>query len=232
MAWFAKPRGIYGYDSAEGKENIYELRNFFGGKDYTLECIAGICGNVYSESGLNPWRWQDDTVDLNAGYGLFQYTPASDYIDDCTDVPFYSPNLSTVSVTSSASPSDALAQLSVFQTNRLLKWQDYCWRDYWSTTEYADLWTARRTILDTYGDGSSLSMREFARINDIYLATFAFLACFEGPRVPNMEARYTFATDIYEILQTQPPKPIAPRTNKSQLNSKWAVYAAYRNRGR
>ena len=38
-------------------------------------------GNAYGESGWNPWRWQNDTYNVNNGYGLFQYTPASGYLN-------------------------------------------------------------------------------------------------------------------------------------------------------
>ena len=76
MSWYAKPSGAYGYNSVGGKENILEMNMFFNSRDYTLEAQAGIFGNVVGESGLNPWRWQSDTVNLSGGYGLFQYTPA------------------------------------------------------------------------------------------------------------------------------------------------------------
>ena len=51
-------------------------------KGWTLNAIAGLLGNMQAESSINPGRWQSDDVgDLNAGYSLVQWTPASKYID-------------------------------------------------------------------------------------------------------------------------------------------------------
>lgn len=48
--------------------------------EWTPEAIAGILGNMYGESNLNPWRWQEDTTATDHGnddwgYGLVQWTP-------------------------------------------------------------------------------------------------------------------------------------------------------------
>lgn len=51
-------------------------------KGWTLNAIAGILGNMQAESSINPGRWQSDDVgNLNGGYSLVQWTPASKYID-------------------------------------------------------------------------------------------------------------------------------------------------------
>lgn len=51
-------------------------------KGWTLNAIAGILGNMQAESAINPGRWQSDDVgNLNGGYSLVQWTPASKYID-------------------------------------------------------------------------------------------------------------------------------------------------------
>ena len=229
MTWFAKPSGGYGYASDEGKSNIFEMYAYFKDNGYTDEAITGIIANASAESGLNPWRWQGDVYNQNGGYGLFQYTPASQYISDAVDVPFYSPNLSVTEVTSGATVYDGIAQMDVFHNNRLFKWSGYCWRSYWDTTEYSELYSVRNTIITKYGNGTSLSMEQFSQIDNAYYATFAFLACFEGPLVPNMSTRYEYAEDIYEIITGErPPAPRPPknRQRKQFLNSKWAIYYA------
>lgn len=216
--WYAKPSGYYGYGSTEGRANIEMMNGYFNSQNYTLECQAGIMGNVVAESGLNPWRWQGDTYSRGGGYGLFQYTPAySDsqgnigYIDTCQDIDGYGPNLSTIYVTAGARPEDGWAQCVAFSTNRLAKWVSWCWRDYWDRNTYPSLWNTRQRVLNTYGDGSSLTMAQFKTITDVYDATFAFLACFEGPRYPNMDDRWLNASAIYQMLTgVTPPEPPGP----------------------
>lgn len=205
MTWYAKPKGGYEYSTNEGKSNIFEMYDYFKVKGYTDEAIVGIIANASAESGLNPWRWQGDVYNQNGGYGLFQYTPARQYIEEAVNVPYYSPNLSVTEATPGATLYDGIAQMDVFHNNRLHKWSDYCWRSYWDTTEYADLYSVRNYILTTYGNGSSLSMEQFSNITSVYYATFAFLACFEGPAVPNMDVRYSYAKDIYEIITGKRP---------------------------
>lgn len=52
------------------------------GKQWAVESIMALLGNMSSESALNPGRWQSEDVDnMEMGYGLVQWTPASKYID-------------------------------------------------------------------------------------------------------------------------------------------------------
>ncbi len=211
MPWYAKPSGYYGYGSTEGRANIAMMNGYFNGENFSLASQAGIMGNAVAESGLNPWRWQNDTYNRNSGYGLFQYTPAYGYLDNCQDIAGYGPNLSTSSTTSGARPEDGWAQCVAFATDRLSKWVSYCWRDYWDRNTYSNLWQTRQQIVSTYGNGSSLTLAQFKTIPDVYMATFAFLACFEGPQVPNMQTRWESAAAIYEQLTgDRPPDPPTP----------------------
>ena len=218
MAFNAKPSGAYGFSSAEGTNNVQQMYNMFSSLGYAVEAIAGVIGNSMSESGLNPWRWQGDKVSMRGGYGLFQYTPASDYIN-LTGIQYFAPNLSTTEVTSGADPNDGFAQIIVFDENRLSKWGSGAWRPYWSTTTYAQLYAERNRILKQWGSGSSISMAQFKAITNVYDATFVFLACFEGPLVPNMTPRYNNASTAYEILtgmQPEPPTPTPTPTPKQR----------------
>ena len=196
MAWQAKPHGYYGINSNEGHDNIDQIWNQMQADNYTTEAAAGAMGNVYAESGLNPWRWQSDTVNLHAGYGLFQYTPASGYIN----LPGTTPNMSTTSVTPGASASDGARQVDCFLTNELGKWVSTAWRSYWDPTQYASLYAKRNQWLQQWGSGGHISMSEFAAITDLEAATFFFLACFEGPRVPSLGIRYSYAQTILDYL--------------------------------
>lgn len=221
MTWHAKPSGPYGINSAEGLDNIYAMAACFPAA--TLESQAAIIGNSVHEGGLNPWRWQGDTYGRSRGYGLFQYTPASGYID----LSFATPNLSTTQVTAGATPEDGETQCEVMATNYLGKWVSTCWRSYWSTTTYAELYAYRQEVLNTWGDGSSISLAQFFQCSDVDAATFIFLACFEGPAVPNYGVRKNTAWDIYAILggSPTPPTPPVPPDPPSGSLPAWLVAA-------
>lgn len=211
MAWHGKPSGGYAASSTEGTENIYEMHYMLQNNGYTTECQAGIVGNVMAESALNVWRWQNDTVNqLYGGYGLFQYTASSSaatdrYISVCSSLPYYAPNLSTSQVTPGALVTDAICQMNVFMTNYLGKWHSTIWRSYWP--ENPTLRAKVNAILSTWGNGSTLSMEQFKRINVIEDATIAFLGAFEGPAVPNYSARVDNANIAYQIITGAPPGP-------------------------
>lgn len=203
MAWYAKPSGGYGMSSTEGTANIYEMHYWMEDAGYTLEAQAAVVANCVNESALNPWRWQSDAVSYSAGYGLFQFTPASDYIDGCTWVDGYAPNLSTGYQTAGASPNDGNAQMYVLINDALSKWTPYCWRSYWSEDSY--LWGLRDQIVNTYGYGDGITQAQFATIDDVELALFAFFACYEGPAaISGYYARVDDAYTAYEILGGAP----------------------------
>lgn len=204
MTWYAKPSGGYSINSTEGNANIFAMAACFPAA--SLESKAAIIGNSVHEGGLNPWRWQGDTYGRGRGYGLFQYTPASDYID----LSFATPNLSTTTVTAGATPEDGETQCDVMATNYLGKWVSSCWRSYWDTGQYSELYAYRQEVLNAWGDGSSISLAQFFQCTDVDAATFIFLACFEGPRVPNYGVRKSTAWTIYGILGGSPIPPTPP----------------------
>ena len=208
MSWYAKPSGGYAIGSTEGTANILEIAALYQVRSYRDEAIAGICGNVAAESALNPWRWQSDVVNLSNGYGLFQFTPASGYMG--VSVAGKAPNMSTSIQTAGALPSDGAAQVTVQADDLLSKWVSTCWRSYWSPSSYPSLYSLRTHILNTYGNGSTLTLAQFSQITDVQSATFAFLACFEGPAVPNLNARVSYANQALAIIQGAPPTPPTP----------------------
>lgn len=58
---------------------IYMRLSFEG---WTISAMAGMLGNMQTESTINPGIWQNlDEGNMNLGYGLVQWTPASKYID-------------------------------------------------------------------------------------------------------------------------------------------------------
>lgn len=67
---------------AQQKINAKYIYNYFTAKGWTVNAIAGILGNMQSESAINPGRWQSDNVgNTSGGYGLVQWTPATKYIN-------------------------------------------------------------------------------------------------------------------------------------------------------
>ena len=211
MAWHGKPRDGYPMSSVEGTENIYEMHYMFDAAGYTLESQAGIIGNVVNESALNVWRWQGDTVNMYyGGYGLFQYTASTSaatdrYIDVCANLPYYAPNLSTSSVTQGALVTDAICQMNVFISDYLNKWHATIWRSYWPANQ--TLRNMVNNILNTWGNGTTLSQYQFSQITSVSDAAVAFLGAFEGPQYPNYQPRIDSANAVYQILQGAPPGP-------------------------
>lgn len=191
--------------------NTQQVNALCNEQGYALGAQAGLLGNVYGESGLNPWRWGNDSFNLSTGYGLFMITPATVYIDGCKGIPGYAPNLSTSGHTPGAKPTDAIAQFTAFDTGRI-GWVGTCWRSYWSPADYPEQYALREKCLNEYGNGSYVSLEQWKRIDDIRDATFVFLACFEGPMIPNLDARVEFANAAWYYLtgETPPPQPPLP----------------------
>lgn len=199
MGFYAKPSGGYAISSAEGTANIKAVYDYLAPLGYNKGNVSGILGNIMAESGLNPWLWENNTYNLNNGYGLLQFTPASEYIN-ATWIPDYAPNTDPSQTVPGASPNDARAQLYAFTNDTFGKWYAYCWRSYWNPSVYPALYAQVQGILSTYGSGSTLSMAQFMNITDYHDACLAFLGCYEGPAVPNYTARDNYAGQIKTIL--------------------------------
>lgn len=199
MPFYAKPSGGYAINSTEGESNIISMHAYLHAHGYSDNAIIGILGNVYGESALNPWLWENNTVSYSNGYGLFQFTPASDYIN-ASWIPNHAPNESTTEAQPGASPDDALGQLYALVNDSFGKWLGTCWRSYWDPSDYPDLYVKHTYILNTYGDGYGITMNDFKLISDYSDATFAFLACYEGPAIPNYLQRLGYAAQIKPII--------------------------------
>lgn len=73
------------------KVNASYIARYLQGQGWTINAIAGILGNMQSESAINPGRWQSDNVapadPTYAGYGLVQWTPYTKYTNWVTGDP-------------------------------------------------------------------------------------------------------------------------------------------------
>ena len=195
--WHAKPSGAYAIESDEGKENIIEAWRVCQALGFSKESFCGMMGNAYGESGWNPWRWQNDTYNLNNGYGLFQYTPASGYLNDYGNLyPEFAPNLSTTSVTPGADARDGIAQLKAVE----------------GSGKYFGNATRTARIIGYYADCVNYqTLSEFKTINNIGGATVCWLGYFEAPAKINdnvVSARISYANTVEDIIGGLTPKDI------------------------
>lgn len=173
--WNAKPSGSYAIDSNAAIDNILEIWGYISTQGWTLEACAGMIGNFQAESGLNPWRWQNDVYNTTMGYGLAQITPAEGYLENADKGFYFAPNLSTTSVTAGANPYDGLCQLKFISTNTLYKWNNGIWRSYWPSDPALHQYVIELKIRwSTDEDKGHLEIYEFAQITDLYDATLAF----------------------------------------------------------
>lgn len=212
--WHAKPSGGYALSSQEAQDNMDCIYSIFNNQGYTLEAVCAIIGNMANEGAMNPWRWQGDQVNYSAGYGMIQFTPASDYIN-LQNVPFHSPNLSVSQQTSGATPEDGSAQCYVIYQDTLNKWQSNIWRDYWNTQTYASEYAYMQQLRNTYG--RYISQSTFKTITDLQAATFIFNGGYVGELVLNIDPRYSSAQTAYEYLSGHPPTPPTPTGRKLPL---------------
>lgn len=67
---------------AEMTVNAQYIMNYLLPRGWTKNAIAGMLGNMQTESTINPGIWQNlDEGNMNVGFGLVQWTPASKYIN-------------------------------------------------------------------------------------------------------------------------------------------------------
>ena len=65
---------------SEMENNAVIIRNFFNDRNYSLEAICGILGNIQQESTVNPGLWQNfQQGSTTLGFGLVQWTPSTKY---------------------------------------------------------------------------------------------------------------------------------------------------------
>ncbi|MGG5343264.1 phage tail tip lysozyme [Enterococcus sp. AZ192] len=68
--------------TTEQEKNAWTIWQFFKSKGWTEQSIAGMLGNIQSESGIVP---DIDELSGGGGYGLTQWTPKSKLVDWCAE---------------------------------------------------------------------------------------------------------------------------------------------------
>lgn len=69
----------------EMRVNAKYIYAYLGSRGWTLNAVAGMLGNMETESTINPSIWQNLTEDESNGYGLVQWTPATKFLNWCDD---------------------------------------------------------------------------------------------------------------------------------------------------
>ena len=100
-------QGIYGtywgntYDSSntltydQMKVNAKYIYSYLLAQGWTANAIAGMLGNMQSESAINSGRWQSDRVGGESeghGYSLVQWTPYTKYTNWCAENGYTDPS--------------------------------------------------------------------------------------------------------------------------------------------
>ena len=218
MPFVCKPRGGYQRGSADWKNNvdiIYAVLSAAGWSDYA---VAGALGAFDMESGMNPWRWEGDNMRLNYGYGLPQFTPASDYIN-LQGVQGHAPNMSDTQI-SGGNVSDGYAQTYVVRDNApLAKWTGLTWRSYWDSTTYPQAWAKCQEVRSRYGRNTFTYDFYQHNVLDIDDASYIFFSAYEGPGNANSFDAYEIASRYaYQyITGHEPPVPPTPTGRKLPL---------------
>ena len=77
--------GNYYLNETQMQGNALEVYIFFSARGWSLNAIAGILGNMESESTINPGIWQSlNSGNYSGGFGLVQWTPATNYTNWAT----------------------------------------------------------------------------------------------------------------------------------------------------
>lgn len=82
MNWISKNDYL---NTLEMQNNALLVKSYLYARGWTLNAIAGLLGNMQSESTINPGIWQSlDEGNYSMGYGLVQWTPATNYTNWAT----------------------------------------------------------------------------------------------------------------------------------------------------
>ena len=215
MGWYAKPSGAYDIESNEAQQNMFMVSEYLQSVGWSMVAIAGLLGNVKTESGFNPWRWQNDTHASSNGYGLVQFTPSTYYIGgrgtDLDFASYYAPNESVTTTTQGADAHDGRAQLMTiekYHNDKFFNRASYC--------NFADI-------------SSAYPYSSYKQLSDLWIATVGWLYNYEFPSSENRDynsayARYQSARRCYEIITGQqppeppdPPHPPVPPSTRSKM---------------
>lgn len=77
MSWISDNRYL---TESEMKNNADRVKSYLVSKGWSYNAIAGLLGNMQSESTINPGIWQSLIENnMSGGFGLVQWTPATNF---------------------------------------------------------------------------------------------------------------------------------------------------------
>lgn len=80
LYWGDEQNSSHALNLAQMKINADFIYFYLTAQGWTVEAISGLLGNMEWESSINPGRWQSNNVgNYSGGYGLVQWTPATNY---------------------------------------------------------------------------------------------------------------------------------------------------------
>lgn len=69
----------------EMETNALYIWDYLGSRGWTRNAVAGMLGNMETESTINPGIWQNlDAGNTSLGFGLVQWTPSTKYTEWCS----------------------------------------------------------------------------------------------------------------------------------------------------
>lgn len=71
--------------TAEMKTNALYIWDYLGSRGWTRNAVAGMLGNMQTESTINPGIWQGLNVNVGPAFGLVQWDPYTKYTEWCED---------------------------------------------------------------------------------------------------------------------------------------------------
>lgn len=70
---------------AEMETNARYIWNYLGSRGWSINAVAGMLGNMQTESTINPGIWESLKEGTGPGFGLVQWTPYTKYTEWCDD---------------------------------------------------------------------------------------------------------------------------------------------------
>ena len=70
---------------AEMTTNAKYIWNYLGSRGWSKNAVAGMLGNMQTESTINPGIWEGLNSGTGPGFGLVQWTPYTKYTEWCAD---------------------------------------------------------------------------------------------------------------------------------------------------
>lgn len=78
--------GNFYLTESQMQTNARYIYNYLAPRGWTLNAIAGMLGNMQTESSINPAIWESlNEGNTSVGYGLVQWTPATNFLNWCTE---------------------------------------------------------------------------------------------------------------------------------------------------